>query len=757
MKQLHGLFIGIDRFASPAINNLTCAVRDAEALHSLFADTLGGTSTVLLTDQQATRAAIIDQFEKRLTQVASDDFVMVTFSGHGSPDHHLVTHDADPANLGHTSISLEELIALFSKVPARHVVLSLDCCFSGGAGSRVFHPDPPVRALGSAEPVLAELTGKGRVVLTACDPKQEAIEDPVIGHGLMTWALLEGLQGPSEVVEHGRVPLYKLVHYVTRSVEAAAASFGRPQTPTFRGAVDGDLTLPLFHAGAEYARRFPDRVAAPIQPEVDSLAGRGIPQFIIEALRRKTPRLNELQCRAINEHGVLDGRALVVSAPTSSGKTMIGELAAISAYIARQRSIFLLPMKALVSDKYEEFKNRYGPLGLRVARATGDDSDDVPALLRGRYDFCLMTYEKAARLLIALPHLLWGVRTIVVDEAQMLADPGRGANLEFLLTLLKYRRREGVRAQLILLSAVIGDTYGLERWLGASLLKSDKRPVPLHEGVLRPNGSFRYLDDHGAEVVEPYINPEMRKGTAQDWVIPLVRRLVAAGENVIVFRETKSETANVARYLANDLGLPAASEALSELPANDPSRLSRTLLECLRQGVAFHNSDLDRDERRAVESAFRERRGIRVLVATTTLAMGVNTPASSVVICGLQHPGETPTPYTVAEYKNMVGRAGRVGYSETGKSFLIATSPKDEWESWTHYVRGQPEAISSRFLEADPRLLILRTLAAREVAKVSNLTCLGPLLLRSIPPLVPSRRDVVFLPYVTACCPASLA
>jgi helicase len=94
--------------------------------------------------------------------------------------------------------------------------------------------------------------------------------------------------------------------------------------------------------------------------------------------------------------------------------------------------------------------------------------------------------------------------------------------------------------------------------------------------------------------------------------------------------------------------------------------------------------------------------------------MGVNTPASAVVIVGLTHPGNVP--YTVAEYKNMVGRAGRLGYTERGESYLICSGGLDEHRAWTGYVCGKPEDIKSVFLSqaADPRTLVLRTLAALE-------------------------------------------
>lgn len=89
-----GLFIGIDRFASPRIKWLTCARRDAVALHALFTDTLGP-GAELLTDAQATRAEIEARFEA-LSACAPDDVVVIAFSGHGTTTHELLTYDADP-------------------------------------------------------------------------------------------------------------------------------------------------------------------------------------------------------------------------------------------------------------------------------------------------------------------------------------------------------------------------------------------------------------------------------------------------------------------------------------------------------------------------------------------------------------------------------------------------------------------------------------------------------------------------------------
>jgi hypothetical protein len=171
--------------------------------------------------------------------------------------------------------------------------------------------------------------------------------------------------------------------------------------------------------------------------------------------------------------------------------------------------------------------------------------------MRGQYDICLTTYEKATMLALVAPHLLDGVGTVVIDEAQTLADASRGANLEFLLTLLRVRRRTGAEPQLIALSAVIGESGGLERWLGGRLLRHDQRPVPLDEGVLCGDGALRWLPTDGdAEQREPFIAPRYGRGTSQDWIIPLVERLVAEDDQAISSFATPRAPPSAARAIS---------------------------------------------------------------------------------------------------------------------------------------------------------------------------------------------------------------
>lgn len=718
---LHGLFIGIDRFASPRINWLSCARRDALALHALFTDTFGP-GGFLLDDQKATRAAIEAWFQ-RMTECGPDDVVVITFSGHGSTTHELMTYDANPKDLQNTAVPLATLAEWFSRIPARRLLCVLDCCFSGGMGAKVFVADATPRSAESGESLLDQISGRGRLVLTATTSTQRAWETGRYRHGLLTYHLIQALQGAEEVVDAGKVQVLRLLEYVTRRVSAdAAAGFGKEQHPTLRGQFDGELTWPLFTPGPTYRAAFPDRCGQPVTADIGSLRDHGFPPELFAAWAGSIPSLNPLQIDAVNEYGLLRGEHLVVSAPTSSGKTLVGELAALRGVLERKRAFFLLPLKALVNDKHRQFTRAYQDFGIRVIRATGEIADDIPALMRGHYDICLLTYEKFASLAVAASHLLEQVGTVVIDEVQMIADTSRGANLEFVLTLLRMRRKTGIEPQLIALSAVIGDTNGLERWLGARLLRRSERPVPLDEGILLADGRFRYIDDKGAEqIVGPVITPEYRKGSSQDWIVPLVRKLAAEGKQVIVFRETKGEARGCARYLADALRLAPAQEALDVLPRTDLSLASSVLRETLRQGVAFHNSDLDRDERLVIEDQFRRKDStIRVIAATTTLAMGVNTPAEAVVVAGLMHPGDQP--YSVAEYKNIVGRAGRLGLSERGTSYLLAADPLEVHSAWNRYVTGTPEDLQSRFVAegTDPRTLILRVLAAARNASVKG-------------------------------------
>ena len=507
-------------------------------------------------DEAATRARVEAQF-LALESCSPDDIVVIAFSGHGSETHELVTHDTQIQDLANTAIPLDLIQAWVSRIPARRVFFFLDCCFSGGIGAKVLQVETKPRDLQSISARLDQLAGEGRIIFTASSATEPAYEHSRYGHGFLTYYLLEALRGTEDVVVSGKLPLYRMLEYVTGRVTAAAKQIGRPQNPTLRGSIDGAVTWPVFVPGARYFAAFPDRAPVIITNDVGSLAVAGFPDALIKAWSASIPSLNDLQVSAINDFGILEGKHLVVSAPTSSGKTMVGELAALKHVMERRRAIFLLPLKALVADKRRQFQSTYGDFGIRTIEATGE-TDDISPILRGHYDIALLTYEKFAAIALTYPHVLRQAGVVVIDEAQMIADESRGANLEFILTLIRMQRRVGIEPQIIALSAVIGDTNGLELWLGAQLLRRTERPVPLDEGLILADGSFRFLDaTNGQEArTSNFAQRVYGKGSSQDWIIPLVQRLVGEGQQVIVFREEKGLTRGCAKYLPTHLDCP---------------------------------------------------------------------------------------------------------------------------------------------------------------------------------------------------------
>jgi len=176
--------------------------------------------------------------------------------------------------------------------------------------------------------------------------------------------------------------------------------------------------------------------------------------------------------------GLLEQKNLLICTPTASGKTLIAEMAALSAIHSRQsKAIYIVPLVALASEKFQEFKRRYGSF-CSIALAVGDP-DHVESGL-SEADLIVCTSEKLDSLLRHHAPWISRVDVVVVDEIHLLNDPSRGPTLEILLTLLRLVRPH---LQIIGLSATIGNPDELAAWLGATLVLDTWRPVKLLHGV----------------------------------------------------------------------------------------------------------------------------------------------------------------------------------------------------------------------------------------------------------------------------------
>jgi len=111
--------------------------------------------------------------------------------------------------------------------------------------------------------------------------------------------------------------------------------------------------------------------------KVDKLLRYGIPESVIESWRKtQGEMLLPLQAMAVTRHNLMNNQSLIISAPTSSGKTFCGEMAAVANLFKRKKVIFLVPLKAIAEEKYSDFCQKYAPLGIKVAISTRDRQED---------------------------------------------------------------------------------------------------------------------------------------------------------------------------------------------------------------------------------------------------------------------------------------------------------------------------------------------------------------------------------------------
>lgn len=702
---VHALCIGIDNYQAPGFRPMQFARRDALAMHALLTDNSNG-DCVLLQDAEATKAGLVSELH-RLSEVSgNDDVVFVCFSGHGTRTRELATYDAIPGRFADTALPLTEFVSLVRAIRARLLVVVLDCCFSGGMLARAFFEPGDDGGLARSDAVgawevLKSISGDGRIFFGAASADEEAFELPRYRHGILTHHLIQGLMGAGDVLDNkGRVCLTSLVRYVQAKVSAEEiGTRKRRQHPTFEGTMR-KTSFPPLRPGPRYLAVGDHAQPPPVNKDLMSLVPHGIDPTLAKPWRSRVGKLNDAQVAAINAGGLLQGCNVVVSAPTASGKTLVGEIAALHALDGNRKAVFLLPSRALVSEQYQRFQETYGPLGHRVVRATGVLREHVGDLVSGSFEIAVVTYETFIGVYSAHPKLLDRVGVLVIDEIQNLLLPDRGPRLELLLTRLRNATRQGLSVpQLVGLSAVLGNQEELASWLGAYPVRQEDRTIALSEGVVGPDGDYRYRMHGGGQPVKESAQRLIAasEGISRDQLAErLVATLVANGERVLVFRAWRASASDFARRLARQLGLPSAKSALTALPQGDVSRVGLLLRDCLNNGVAFHNADLLEAEQEAVVRGFGDRPGdVRVVVATTTLSQGVNLFADSVVICELDHPDR---PYTPDEYQNMAGRAGR---DQPGRAFVVCAGEAETKRVLRDYVNAEPQPARSALIGPD--------------------------------------------------------
>ena len=376
--------------------------------------------------------------------------------------------------------------------------------------------------------------------------------------------------------------------------------------------------------------------------------------------------------------GMLNQKNLLVAIPTASGKTLVAEMAMHHHIGESGKCLYIVPLKALASEKFEEFSRK----NVRVGISTGDFDRRDESL--GKNDIIVATSEKVDSLIRNNAPWLKDISLLVVDEVHLIDSPDRGATLEMVITKMRYRN-PGM--QLIALSATIGNPGVLARWMDAELITSEWRPVDLRQGVYY-NGKIRFHEV--CRTVE-------RVSKFDD--LDLCMDTITEGGQCLVFVSSRKNAEAFAKRGASAFKLENAelkdiSERITKLAETDNDKL---LAACVESGAAFHHAGLKRETRAIIEEGFRKGH-IRCISSTPTLAAGLNLPARRVIIRDYRRftSGEGMIPIPVREYHQMAGRAGRPHLDPYGEAVLIAKDDQDVDALFEWYIDAPAEDVYSQ-------------------------------------------------------------
>lgn len=389
------------------------------------------------------------------------------------------------------------------------------------------------------------------------------------------------------------------------------------------------------------------------------------------------PSITDAQYCAL-EAGVARGESVLISAPTSTGKTLIGWWTAASSLCSGGRAVYLVSHRTLAKQKFDEaqhlFLNKFldGDRSSIVC-ATGDAVEDASGRKTNSplsASILIATYEKYLGCLSTggPPRDLSDV-TFICDEIQLIGEKNRGKNVELLLTLLK---RSGWK-QFVGLSAVLSpeDSSAIADWLNLRLVRGVPREKAIRISCRTPTATHSMF-------AAPNRDGDWVTGTKEavrDTISIVEGQLLDGSQKpVIVFCMKVDDTFELAGQLAARRPVRPLSRAPGGVDI-DP-----VLADLMDRRVAFHNAELSEEERAAVESNLASG-DVDVVFATSTLAAGVNFPLGSAVFSTWKRwdrDKKKHLPIGRAEFQNMAGRVGRMGQAAAeGRVIIVSNDGTD--------------------------------------------------------------------------------
>ncbi|TMB98778.1 MAG: DEAD/DEAH box helicase [Chloroflexi bacterium] len=422
-------------------------------------------------------------------------------------------------------------------------------------------------------------------------------------------------------------------------------------------------------------------------------------------------KLDPFQREAIDKLDAGTGGVLV-SAPTSSGKTVVAEYAIFRALREGTKVIYTTPLKALSNQKYHDFVREYGERTVGLVTGENTINDDAPVVV--------MTTEILRNLIYEDPKRLDLVNYVVLDEVHYIDDFPRGSVWEEIVI------QAPRTIKLVGLSATIGNYREIAEWMaenrgGMETVFHNVRPVELKMWLAIQNRFNPLFKEDGGidqrtwtkaaeEEEASYRIGRFTRLPSNDLlkVIEELRRLDILPSIYFIFsRRGCREALQRCSYHDLDLTTAAEKEAIDRVAAErllglkdrDEESLFRRMVDSrlLRRGLAEHHAGLLPYHKEMVEELF-QRGLIKVVFATETLSLGINMPARGVVVSSFtKFDGVSFSNLTTGELTQLMGRAGRRGIDVIGHGVILKES---DIEIGTIYevAMGPTLVVESKFL-----------------------------------------------------------
>ena len=446
------------------------------------------------------------------------------------------------------------------------------------------------------------------------------------------------------------------------------------------------------------------------------------------------------QTKALDNGLLSDQAGKIIKMPTSAGKTRIAEMVLVHTLIEQPgaKCIYIAPYRALVSEIESTLIAVLGDLGFQVSTALGGfETDEIELFLSQNADVLVTTPEKLDLLVRLTPEYASQVRLVILDEGHILEDRRRGVKYDMLLTRFKIA---APHVRFIYLSAVVPDKTldELASWLNTgpgSTVREEWRPSVQRLAHLRWSGTTGTLH-YAIEPDTPVLGERFTPGIIRQQEIKfpnpatgrtlrrrfpdtanksqiaaeLALKFVDKG-SVLVFCSQPNFTMAVGQAIYDRLNwsrmaglkdVPApinTSDTRSAQLAEEWLGIEHKVTQLLRQGIAIHYGDLPDPVRNSIEADYRARR-FPILVATNTLAQGVNLPIRTVIVHSVwRGPSDDRERISARDYWNIAGRAGRAGEETEGTIVHIVRTANDLWDyEYFREHRDDPEPLDSGLL-----------------------------------------------------------